>query len=226
MKIIIILSALLFPFLCDGQAAFVVPKTGTITTIVSKWNFSSSASSVAGYTNVFGDPTTSVTFTDGNGWTVTTVGASWAKFGGFFGGVGNGATAGSTDGNFSMAGINSNMYTSTNFSTSSYNITITNLPAGTYLIELLGAIPTPTFNNGGNSEFHVQFGTGSDNISVYAPNGTGSTGNLIGSGPGTTAVTTGSFTGTITAGQTIKIGVGNTFTGGALGYINGLIITK
>ena len=55
-------------------------------------------------------------------------------------------------------------------------------------------------------------------------------GNLQTNGPGTTNVLSGSFTGTITSGQTINLMLskGTTLTGtsGQLGYINALKITK
>lgn len=196
--------------------------TVNASTAVSKFNFSSSASAVAGWTNVFGDPTLSPSFTDaGTGYTWSMIGAGWSKFSGFYGGVGNGATAGSSDGAFSQASINSNLYSyNLGFSLTGYNAQVSNLPAGTYSVELIGSIPTSVYNTGGPAAFHVQFGTGSDNISTFTPND-----NLTAVGPGTTGVQTGSFTGVITSGQTIKIAI-CTSGAGQLGLINGVIITK
>lgn len=211
-----------------GSAQTTVTVSAATSLIV---NFSATATSASGAMNFYGDPTTSLSFTDANtGWTVSSITAGWVKYAGqYYGGSGNGATAASSDGAFTQAQIGSNMYNSTNFSTSGYSLQISNLPAGTYTIELLGSIPNTVFNWSGTSEFHVLFGSGSDNISTaYGPNGSGSTGNLTPQGPGTTNVSTGSFTGTITSGQVIKIAVGyNTAASGTnLGFINGLKIVK
>lgn len=207
-----------------------VSYSATVSSVLTaQFNFSSTSSSVAGWTNVFGDPTLSPTFTDaGTGWTIQMVpsGSQWGKFSGFYGGVGNGATGASTDGVFSQASVNSNLYSyAYNFNSTGYNMQFTNLPAGTYAIEFIGSIPTGTFNNGGPSEFHVQFGTGSDNWTSYSPNSNVSA--PLGQGPGTTNVGHGSFTGTITSGQKINIAVCNDINGlGALGFINALVIRK
>ncbi|HEY4288276.1 MAG TPA: hypothetical protein VGN00_14325 [Puia sp.] len=217
-----------------GATAVDVPVTGTISAVSSAlFNFSASASTVSGATNAFGDPTASPTFTDGTtGWQVKMQGANWVKFGGSnYGGVANGATAASGDGIFTMAQINSNLYNINSYSSPAPQIIIDKsggLAAGTYAIYLLGSIPTSVFDNSGNMEFHVVFGSGSDNHAYVDPNGKpASTGNITTSGPGT--VTSGSFTGTITAGQTIKIWVTKGTAGGnlgALGYINALKIVK
>jgi len=213
-----------------AQSFFMLTYQAAPTIPTAKFNFSSTASAVSGWTNFYGNPTSSQSFTDaGTGWTLITITAGWATYGGFFGGVGNGATTGSTDGAFSQASINSNLYTTTNYASNGYGLEFTNLPAGTYSIELIGSIPTGVFNTGGGANFHVLFGSGSDNAGTpYLPNGTGSTGNLVPLGPGTTGVTTGSFTGTITTSQVIKIAIGTDLdvTTGSIGVINGLIIKK
>jgi hypothetical protein len=207
-----------------------VTVTGTVSAaLAALFNFSASANTVAGATNVFGDPTLSPSFTNSTtGWTLAVRGANWVKFGGTnYGGVGNGATVASSDGTFTQPQIGSNLYNIGSYSTGTQQLEFTNLPTGTYAITLLGSIPTSVFPNSGNMEFHVVFASGTDNYSYFDPNGAGSTGNITSSGPN--AVTSGSFTGAITSGQTIKIWVvkgtagGNT---GALGYINGLKIVK
>lgn len=194
------------------------------------FNFSSTASTVSGATNFFGNPTGSPSFTDGaTAWTLTAVGANWTNYDGtYFGGVANGSTLASTDGTFTMAQINGNLYNSQIFTTGDYQLEFTNLPAGTYSVYLLGAMQTSVFPNGGTSVFVVKFGAGSENISTFNPNGTGSTGNDTTRGPGTTKVQTGSFNGTITSGQYIYIGVGNGYNtfGGNLGIISAVKIVK
>jgi hypothetical protein len=166
------------------------------------------------------------------------IGTGWGKYGGsYYGGVGNGATQASSDGAFPHAAINSNLYTTTQVgsnSTNGYSAKIGTssggLPAGTYTVELIGSIPDSLFANNGPSNFWVIFGTGSANVGTYFnPNGTGNIGNLVPQGPGTTQVTTGSYTGTITAGQYIYISIGYTTSAGGtgqLGYISGAIIKK
>lgn len=217
---------------CPG-ASLIAPVTVNGTTIAPSaaiFNFSASSNTVAGATNVFGDPTGSQSFTDlTTGWTLAVRGAGWTKFGGTnYGGVGNGATAASSDGTFTQPQIGSNLYNIASYSSGQCQLEFTNLPQGTYALPMLGSIPNSVFPNSGNCEIHVVFGTGADNYKYYDPNnGTASTGNITTAGPG--AVTSGSFTGTITAGQTIKVWVvkgtagGNT---GALGYINALKIVK
>jgi hypothetical protein len=211
-----------------------VAVSGTVNPIVAQFNFSATATSGGtGVTNFYGNPTTSLSFTNSaTGWTLVTIPAGWVTYDGFFGGSGNGADSASTDGAFTMTSINSNLYSTGNFSTVGYGLKFTNLPAGTYSIELLGSIPTSIFANGGPSTFHVQFGTGSDNVSIaFNPNGLGNPGytttkgNLIAIGPGTTNVATGSYNGTITTGQVISIGLSLSGSG-QLGYICGLIIKK
>lgn len=214
-----------------------VAVSGTVNPLVAQFNFSATATSGGtGVTNFYGNPTTSLSFTDaGTGWTLVTIPAGWSTYSGFYGGSGNGADSGSTDGAFTMLSINSNLYSTGTFATHGYGLKFTNLPAGTYSIEVLGSIPDTIFSNGGPSTFHIQFGTGSDNVSnIYYPNGwfnpgyTRQKGNLVAIGPGTVNVTTGSFNGTITSGQVISIGI-SLATGvgtGQLGYINGLIIKK
>lgn len=213
-----------------GATTVNVAVSGTVAPLVAQFNFSASASSGGtGITNFYGDPTTALSFTNtATGWTLVSIPAGWNKYGGsFYGGVGNGADSASTDGAFTQASINSNLYNSTTFATSGYSLQFTNLAAGTYSIEMIGSIPTSVFSYGTTSEFHVLFGSGSDNISaLYGPNGTGSKGNLTPVGPGTNNVTTGSFNGTITAGQVIKISVVGGVGGGYLGFICGLIIKK
>lgn len=214
-----------------------VAVSGTVNALVAQFNFSATATSGGtGVTNFYGNPTTSLSFTNSaTGWTLVTIPAGWVTYSGFFGGSGNGADSASTDGAFTRLSINSNLYSTGLFSTVGYGLKFTNLPAGTYSIELLGSIPDTIFNNGGPSTFHVQFGTGSDNVSMlFNPNGVGNPGytvtkgNLIPIGPGTTNVATGSFNGTITTGQVISIGISraNGVGSGQLGYICGLIIKK
>lgn len=222
-----------------GAATVSIAATGSVGTTQSAiFNFSSSASAQAGATNFTGDPTTSPTATDANtGWILAAIGANWTKFGGFYGGVGNGSTSPSTDGTFTQAQINSNLYTLTSFSPGVYNLQFTNLPAGTYDIIVLGSIRYSVFNNQGSMEFHVQFGSGGgDNVAVVDPNaGTAAAGNLQTNGPSTTNVFNGTFTGTITTGQVINIciskgtGAANTPQTGAsgqLGFINAIKIVK
>jgi hypothetical protein len=226
----------------SALASCVLTLSGTTngTTLSAIFNFSSTASSASNSTNFFGDPTTSPSFTGTNGWTLTAIGANWSNFGGFFGGVNNGARQASSDGNFTQAQGNSNMFTQAAFSTGTYNLEFTNLPAGTYDIILWGSVPDSIFDNGGGnanfgySEYHVRFGpSGSDNIAIYNPNNNPSNniGNLVPNGPGTTNVTTGSFTGTITAGQFIYIEVSKgasccTGSNGQIGWISALKIIK
>lgn len=206
--------------------------SGTVSASLSDiFNFSASASNVAGSKNVFGDPTLSPTFNGTNtGWTLAVRGGNWVKFGGTnYGGVANGATVASSDGTFTQPQIGSNLYNIADYSAGNPQLEFTNLPAGTYAIYLLGSIPTSVFPNNGNMEFHIQFGSGTDNNSYFDPNAApATTGNIATSGPG--VVTNGSFTGTITLGQTIKIwvvkGLGTNGNTGALGYINGLKIVK
>ena len=214
-----------------------VAVSGTVNALVAQFNFSATATSGGtGVTNFYGNPTTSLSFTNSaTGWTLATIPAGWVTYSGFYGGSGNGADSASTDGAFTMLSINSNLYSTGLFSSVGYGLKFTNLPAGTYSIEVLGSIPDTIFNNGGPSTFHVQFGTGSDNVSIlYNPNGVGNPGytttkgNLIAIGPGTANVATGSFNGTITTGQVISIGISraNGVGSGQLGYICGLIIKK
>lgn len=225
-------------FSSTGVSPQSVSISGTVnaTFVSAIFNFSSTASTQAGATNFFGDPTLSPQFTDATtGWTLKAIGANWVKFGGSnFGGVGNGATVASSDGIFTQVQIRSNLYNISDFSAGQYQLQFTNLPAGAYDIYLLGSIPTSVFDNGtggsggsaGNMQFRVQFGTGSDNVSSFDPNNKPSaTGNITTSGPGVTNVQTGSFTGTITAGQVINIAVIKAGIG-ALGYINAIKILK
>ncbi|HEY4207974.1 MAG TPA: hypothetical protein VGM31_14220 [Puia sp.] len=217
----------------SGVTTVTIPVSGTVSdaTLPSAiFNFSKTASTVTGAKNVFGDPTASPSFTEATtGWILAVRGAGWMKFGGTeYGGVGNGATVASSDGTFTQTQIGSCLYNIADYSSAQCQLEFTNLAAGTYAITLLGSIPTSVFDNTGNCEFDVVFGTGSNNQKVYDPNGKpASTGNITPAGPGT--VTTGSFTGTITSGQTIKIWVMKGTGGanvGALGYINALKIVK
>lgn len=205
-----------------GASTINVSASATVGSVLTeKYNFSSTSSSVVGYTNFFGDPTTNLSISGvTTGWILTSQ-PTWSKFSGFYGGVGNGATSSSTDGAFSTASINSNLYSyNLGFGLTGYNLSFTNLPAGTYSLEMIGSIPTSVYNTSGPAAFHVQFGTGSDNIATFTPND-----NLTAVGPGTIGVQTGSFNGTITSGQTINIAV-CTSGAGQLGLINGLIIKK
>lgn len=232
-------------FASSGASTLQVPISGTVNTVTQQayFNFSTTRSLAAGSQPFYGDPTTSPAFADtvnGTMWKVTAVGANWIKYGGFYGGVGNGANAASSDGVFTQAMGNSNLYTQTPFSTTTpnYNLVISNLPSGTYQIEIWAALPYNTFVSG-QSEFWVQFGTGSaGNVAISNPNGgtpAPGTVNLVPVGPGTTGTFAGSFTGTITTGQTINIcvskgtGSANTpQTGGVgqLGVISALFIKK
>lgn len=226
-----------------------VAVSGTVvsSSLSAIFRFSEYSSPVTGTTNVFGAPDSVATsFTDATtGWAVKYITAGWTKFDGlYYGGVGNGADSASKDGVFTMPMINSNLYNDAPFSTASYGLEIDNLPAGTYEITLLGSLPEATFDSG-EGEFHVQFGTGSDNYTIYNPQGTGmygyttTKGNLESSGPGTipssaaagsTVFGVGSFTGTITSGQTIRIAATNGSTNpsytGQLGVISALKIKK
>lgn len=204
------------------------------------FNFSLTSDPQAGSTNFTGDPTTvtPISATDATThWTIAAIPAGWTKFAGsFYGGVGNGCTVASSDGTFTQGQINSNLYTNSAFSSSGYQLQFTNLPAGTYEISVLGSLQPSIATGVSGSDFHVQFGTGSDNVSsVYNANGNPvpagnlPSGNITTTGPGTTGIATGSFTGTITAGQVIKIGFGfapASFGTGFLGIINAVKIKK
>lgn len=225
----------------SGVSPAILTLNGTVSSIpTAQFNFSSSANAVAGWTNVYGNPISGGTFTDGSGggntgWVLTINGAAWANYSGFYGGVGNGATQASSGGVFPHAAINSNLYTTTQVgydSSGGYSMKLGPLPAGTYTVELIGSIPDSIFANNGPSNFWVLFGTTASikNIGTsFNPNGSGNIGNLVPQGPGTTQVTTGSYTGTLTASQYIYISLGyTTGTGGTgqLGYINGLQVKK
>lgn len=228
MKKILTILLLIASFVSAKAQVFGFAATQVSATPSAIFNFSSTASSVSGCTNFFGNPISSPSFTSSNGWTLTAVGANWTNYSGFFGGVGNGSTLASTDGTFTQPEINSNLYNAQIFTTGDYQLEFTNLPAGTYSIYLLGAMQSGVFNNAGNSVFVVKFGTGSENISTFSPNGSGVVGNQATSGPGTTNVQTGSFSGTITTGQFIYIGTGNGYNsfGGNLGIISAIKIVK
>lgn len=235
-------------FSSTGANTLNIPISGTVntTTLQAFFNFATTRTLATGSQPFYGDPTTSPSFADtvgGTLWSITAVGANWIKYGGFYGGSGNGATSASSDGVFTQAMGASNYYTQTAFSTSSpnYNLIIGNrgeLPAGTYQITIWGCIPYNTFNMGGTSEYWLKFGTSSPAVALCSSNGTtpgAGTQNLNTNGPGTTNVFSGTFTGTITNGQTISIGVSkgtgsaNTpQTGGSasLGIINCILIKK
>lgn len=229
-KIIVYLLLTVYCFSAKAQVFGFAAAPTTASTTSAIFNFSSTASAQTGATNFYGNPTGSPSFTNTpTGWILTAVGANWTNYdGSFFGGVGNGSTSASTDGTFTMAQINSNLYNSQIFTTGDYQLEFTNLPAGTYSIYLLGAMQTSVFPNGGTSIFVVKFGAGSESISTFNPNGTGAGGNDTTRGPGTTHVQTGSFNGTITSGQYIYIGVGNGYNvfGGNLGIISAVKIVK
>lgn len=203
------------------------PYVDTVTAAtVAQFTFSANPQSVTGWTNVYGDPTLSPSFRDATtGWLIQMMpsGSNWGKLSGqYYGGNGNGATGASTDGAFSAASIQSNLYTySWTFSTTGYNIQVQVSQPGIYSVEILGSIPTSTYPTGGPAAFHVQFSNGSDNISTFTPNN-----NLTASGPGTVNVQTGSFNGTVVTGA-LYINIGVCVSGGGqLGLINGLIIKK
>lgn len=235
-------------FASSGATTIQVPISGTVNTTTQQayFNFASTRTIASGSQPIYGDPTLGPVFADsvnGTMWTVSLIGSQWVKYGGFYGGSGNGANAASSDAVFTQAMGSSNMYTQTSFSTSSpnWNIVIGNggeLPAGTYQIEIWCSMPYNTFNMQGSSEFWVQFGSGSLNVALSDANGaTPGTGtvNLTPVGPGTTGVLSGTFTGTITAGQHINIcaskgtGAANTPQTGAsaqLGIISAIFIKK
>lgn len=208
-----------------AQSFFMLSKPASVATQSAIFNFSTPGSVQTGCTNWTGDPTTSITITDATtGWSLANIPLHWMKYGGSaYGGTGNGSTLASTDGTFTQAMINSS-YFNISDSVSSYQMRFTNLPTGTYAIYMLGGVPTSVFDNSGNTRFLVQFGTATVNYNDFDPNGKpGTTGNLVTSGPN--SVTSGTFTGSITSGQTIQIGIAKTGSG-QFGWINAIKIVK
>lgn len=224
-KIILLIFISLAFYSSKAQGVFMLT-TGTVAPASSAiFNFSTPGSVQTGCTNWTGDPTTSITITDATtGWSLASIPSHWMKYGGTaYGGVGNGATMASTDGTFTQAMINSS-YFNISDSVANYQLQFTNLPAGTYAIYMLGGVPTSIYDNSGNTRFLVQFGTATVNYNDFDPNGKpGTTGNLVTSGPG--SVTSGTFTGSITSGQTIQIGIAKTGSG-QFGWVNAIKIVK
>jgi hypothetical protein len=207
-----------------GASTQLMPVSGTVQSLPSneaRYNFSSVPSAVPGWTNMYGSPQNGLTVSSSNtGWTLTTVGftANWQTLGG---NNGDGPVTDAPDSSYSAlfpsdvwhSGDMWNPYEP--FEGSNYGFQFTNLPAGSYTIQIMGRIPNSQhWNNSGPASYHIQFGTGADQSAL-----------LFVQNNYTQYLT---FTGTITAGQTIQFGTfeDNELGGGSVGWITGLIITK
>lgn len=192
---------------------------------VAKFNFTldNSGTTATGWTKFFGDNKTNLSFTDaGTGWILQTIGANWVSFAGtIYGSNSDGASAGTFGATFPAAVIAGNYYNSgVHFSSGNYGFHIDNLPTGNYTIQIVGSIKS-TVNSGITMpEYHVQFGTSTDQVQSTM-NNQDNTGN-----PNTTTHVL-SFTGNVTSGQSLSFGVFAPTTNipGA-GCINAVIITK
>jgi len=182
-------------------------------------------SSQNGWTRVYGNPGTSLSFTDvGTGWIIQTYSTNWQAFAGnnyasnTFGA--NSGTFGSLFpanvvlGSFLNSGIQFNS------GTQNYGLHIDNLPAGNYTVQILGSVQSAVNNQVTTPEYHVDFGAEADQ-SQSTMNNQDNTGFPVNS----THVL--SFTGNIGTGEILKIGVfaGPGFVPGG-GAINAIIITK
>ena len=208
-----------------GATTQLLPVSGTVETLpanVARYNFSSVASTVPGWTNMYGDPTTGLTVSSSNtGWTLTTVGftGNWQTLGGADGDGPNTAPI-PPDSTFSTQ-FPANVWFSGDFwsaylpwNGSNYQFEFTNLPAGNYTVQIMGRVPsTQGWNNGGPADYHIQFGSGSDQSALL--NVQNNYSQFL------------TFSGTLTSGQVIKLGTfEDNLGGGSVGWITGIIITK
>lgn len=167
---------------------------------VAQWNFTATSQPVVGWNNMSGDPRNGQVVNDPNtGWTLTSIGANWgAFFGTVYGTNDQGAPTGGTySSEFPQPAIAGNYLQITiYFNGTNYGLELTGAAAGSYTVQLCASVKS-TYNNGiTNPEYHVKFGTGSDQLSraMQCQDNTGS-------GPNGFI----SFTGTISAGQKIYI---------------------
>jgi hypothetical protein len=194
---------------------------------VAKFNFTFDVSgqTAAGWTKFYGSNQTNLSFTDvGTGWILQTTGANWAGFAGTgYGSNSEGATTGTFGSTFPAAVIAGNYYNvnrTFNTGTPNYGLHIDNLPTGNYTVQIVGSIKSSVNNQVTFPEYHVKFGTGSDQM-LQTMNNQDNTGN-----PNDNTHVL-SFTGNITAGQSLSFGVfaPTSLVPGA-GCINAVIITK
>lgn len=192
--------------------------TGTVTPSSSfaYWNFSKDAVPVTGSNNIHGVPNSGQTATDvTTGWTLSTVAGAWDLFAGsVYGSNSDGASTGTFGPTFTAAMIQGTYINITKFisSPTNYNLVFTNLPAGTYQLDLIGSIKSSVIASG-TVEYDAQFGTGSNVQKLL--NVQDNSQNIV------------TWTGTITGGQTIQLGVFQP-TGGnpAFGIVNAVKLTK
>lgn len=169
-------------------------------TVYCKFNFSQYSQYIGGgWTNVWGDPTTSPVYSDtASGWVLTTNGSQWGKYAGWaYGSNGDGGSSSpsavyTTD--FPQnAMMGSWINDSKALDSTIYPFTLSNLDSGTYQIKLIGSIKSSV--NPANPDigyYGVSFGSGpNQEQSLHQVDNT------------QTILT---WTGTITNGQTIKFG--------------------
>lgn len=184
----------------------------------AKFNYSNTTQAVTGWTNITSTGGTDQNFTDNpTGWVLKVYGTRQTGFfGTTFADNTNGA-ASSTDALFpqpAVAGFYLNAGGS-NFPAKGYLFELTGAPAGNYTVYIFGSVKS-TWNNAiSNPPFRCQFGpSGSDNVTTALNEQDNTTSHLT-------------FTGTITAGQSIYFTV-NPDPNGApgAGVINGVIVQK
>jgi hypothetical protein len=235
MKYLFLVGALLSVSVVKAQIMFM--PTANPAGISGAFNLTAAAVSVAGFTNLHATSFASAAqATDANTVTLACVPAKWQQFSSSTGTNATGATGGSRSGLFPQTVAVNVAWTGnislcdtvahTTDTSQGSCLRLYGLPAGTYDIELYGALPYSFYSAPSNTtRYGVTFGSGALNFSYafnpnFSPGVTGSAGtyNTWEVGPGTSFVSSGSFTGTITSGQTINIFVGSGIQGaGAVG---------
>lgn len=160
------------------------------------WNFSKNAQVVSGWNNIFGNPNSGLTSTDPTtGWTLKTNPGTWDVFAGSIyasDGDGGSSTGGSYGAEFPSTVVAGTFINILKYSTNAYGLQWDNLPAGTYQIDLIGSIKSGVIVSG-VGDYHAQFASQADIQRTL--NIQDNTQNII------------TWTGTITAGQSIKFGI-------------------
>lgn len=205
-------------FTSTGATTVNKAATGTVTPSSSfaYWNFSQTSLPTTGSNNVFGIPNNGQTATDATtGWTLSTVAGAWDVFAGsIYGSNGDGASSGTFGPVFTALMMRGTYINITKFiaSPSNYNIVISNLPPGNYQMDLIGSIKSSVIASG-TVEYDAVFGTGS-NVQK-----------LLNVQDNTQTIVT--WTGTITTGQTIQLGIFQPAGGSpAFGIVNAVKLTK
>lgn len=175
-----------------------VATSGTVSasSTAAGWNFSQTSQVVSGWNNLAGNPNSGLTSTDGlTGWILSTVPGTWDVFAGsvYASNADGGSTSGGTYGaEFPSTVVAGTFVNIVKYSANAYGLQFSNLAAGTYQLDLIGSIKSGVITSG-TVEYHALFGSGSDVQKTL--NVQDNTQNIV------------TWSGTITAGQTIKFGI-------------------